>query len=185
MLHLCTDRSLKKGYFKVRRLLGLLVLLNCKPVAADQSFLRVSCDIPYPEAMVLLQEAITSHGYTVSRVQHVDKGLRKFGYETDIYRIVFFGRAQQMALVQENHLELIPYLPLKIMLFEDGEYVVASALEPATLTAFLDDPEIQQLLDTWQKDLLKILSFYGQCGETVRYADEIHQPFLSYLPIGK
>ena len=129
MLHLCTGRSLKKGYFKVHRRLVFLILLSCRPVVADQSFLRASCDMPFPEAMVLLQDAIASHGYTVSRVQHVDKGLRNFGYETGLYRIVFFGRPQQMAIVRENHPGLIPYLPLKIMLFEDGEYVVASALK--------------------------------------------------------
>jgi len=141
--------------------------------------------MPFPEAMVLLQDAIASHGYKVSRVQHVDKGLRKFGYETGLYRIVFFGRPQQMAMVRENHIGLIPYLPLKIMLYEDGDYVVASALEPATLAAFFDDAEIQLLLDSWQKDLMKILSFYGQCSETVSERDEIRQSSLSYMPVGK
>jgi uncharacterized protein (DUF302 family) len=185
MLPLCTARSSKKGYFKVYRWLVLLVLLSCRPVVADQTFMQVSCDLPFPEAMVLLQGAIVSHGYTVSRVQPVDKGLRKFGYETGLYRIVFFGQPQQMAMVRENHIELIPYLPLKIMLFEAGEYVVASALEPAALAAFFDDAEIQQLLDSWQKDLIKIVSFYGQCGEIFTESDEIHQSYLSYLPVGE
>jgi uncharacterized protein (DUF302 family) len=176
---------LKKGSFKVHRWLILLVLLGCRPVVADQSFLRVSCDLSFPEAMVLLQDAIVSHGYTVSRVQHVDMGLRKFGYESGLYRIVFYGRPQQMALVRENHLELIPYLPLKIMLFEDGEYVVASAIEPASLAAFFDDAEIRKLLDSWQKDLMKIVSSYEQCGEILTKSDVIHQSSLSYIPAGK
>jgi uncharacterized protein (DUF302 family) len=141
--------------------------------------------MPFPEAMLLLQDAIVSHGYTVSRVQHVDKGLRMFGYETGLYRVVFFGRPQQMADVRENHLELIPYLPLKIMLFEDKGYVIASALEPATLAAFFDDAEIQQLLNSWQKDLIKIVSFYGQCGKTVSESDEIHHYSHPYMPVGK
>jgi uncharacterized protein (DUF302 family) len=184
MLHLCTGSSLKKGYFKVHRWLVFLVLLNCRPVVAEQNFLRVSCSMPFPEAMVLLQDAIASHGYKVSRVQHVDKGLRKFGYETGLYRVVFFGRPRQMAMVRENHPGLIPYLPLKIMLFEEGEYVVASALEPVTLAAFFDDAEIRQLLDSWQKDLIKIASFFGQCGEPVSESDEIHQSSISYMPVG-
>lgn len=166
------------------RWLIFLVLLGCRPVVAEQSFLRVSCDLPFPEAIVLLQDAIVSHGYTVSRVQHVDMGLRKFGYETGLYRIVFFGRPQQMSMVRENHIGLIPYLPLKILLFEDGVYVVASAMEPVTLAALFDNSEIQKLLDSWQKDLMMIMSFYGKCGKTISESYEIHQSSL-LLPAGK
>jgi len=146
----------------------LLVLISCKSALADEGFLQARCDMLFPEAMVLLQEAIASHGYTVSRVQHVDKGLRQRGYETGLYRVVFFGRPEQMDMVRENHLGLVPYLPLKITLYEEGEYVTASALQPATLASLFDDDSIRQLLANWQKDLTKIMNFYGQCSETVR-----------------
>jgi uncharacterized protein (DUF302 family) len=172
---------LTKGCFEVRRLLIILLVLPCcQSVCADQSFVQVGCDMAYPEAMALLQDAIASHGYSVSRVQHVDKGLRKFGYEADLYSVVFYGRPQQMPIVRENYPGLMPYLPLKIMLYEDGESVVASALEPLVLAAFFDDSEIRQLLESWQEDLVKILSRYGQCGETVRDSDKIRQSFLPY-----
>lgn len=154
----------------------LIVLLSCRPVLADQSFLQASCDMPFPEAMVSLQEAIANHGYTVSRVQHVDKGLRQRGYESGLYRVVFFGRPHEMAMVRVNQLGLMPYLPLKITLFEDGEHVVASALQPATLAPFFRDEKVQQLLDSWQTDLTKIIAVYAQCGETLRELDETPQP---------
>jgi uncharacterized protein (DUF302 family) len=140
--------------------------------------------MPFPESMVSLQEAIASHGYTVSRVQHVDEGLRQRGYETSLYRVVFFGRHQQMAMVRANHLGLMPYLPLKITLFQDGEHVIATALQPATLAAFFDDGNIQQLLASWQKDLTKIMAVYGKCGQIVTELDEINRPFRSYMPGG-
>lgn len=127
-----------------------------------------SCKLPFPEAMALLQEAIVSRGYTVSRVQHVDKGLRLRGYETGLYRVVFFGHPQQMARVRLDYPALIPYLPLKVTLFESKEHVVASALQPATLSSFFDDKKIRQLLEGWQKDVTTIMAFYGRCGETTR-----------------
>ena len=167
------------------RHLVLLVLISSKFALADQDFLQARCEMLFPEAMVSLQEAIASHGYTVSRVQHVDKGLRQRGYETGLYRVVFFGQPQQMDMVRETHLELVPYLPLKISLYEEGERVTASALQPAKLAPFFDDDNIHQLLANWQKDLVKIMASYGQCSETVSALDEIHQPFLSYMPVSR
>jgi hypothetical protein len=115
----------------------------------------------------------------------VDKGLRKFGYETGLYRIVFFGRPQQMAMVRENHPGLIPYLPLKIMLFEDGGSVVAVVMEPVTLADLFDDSAIQKLLDSWQKDLMMIMSLYERCGEADTEPDEISQSSLSFITADK
>jgi uncharacterized protein (DUF302 family) len=164
---------------------ALLVLICCKSVLADQGFLQASCDMLFPEAMVSLQEAVANHGYTVSRVQHIDKGLRQRGYETGRYQLVFFGQPLQMDMVRVNHPGLMPYLPLKITLYEEEEHVIASALQPAAFASLFDDVNIHQLLTNWQKDLTKIMAFYGQCDETVRSTDEAHQPFLSYMPVGK
>jgi uncharacterized protein (DUF302 family) len=125
--------------------------------------------MPFPEAMALMQEAIVSYGYTVSRVQHVDKGLRLHGYETGLYRVVFFGRPQQMAWVRLNYPALMPYLPLKITLFEGEDYVGASALQPATLSHFYEEEKIRQLLESWQKDVTKIMAFYSRCGEPTEH----------------
>jgi uncharacterized protein (DUF302 family) len=144
-------------------------MLSCRPLLADDSFFAESCDMPFPEAMTVLQEAVASQGYTVSRVQHVDKGLRLRGYETGLYRVVFFGRPQQMAAVRRNYPVLMSYLPLKITLFEDEGRVVASTLQPATLSSFFDDEEIRQLLNTWQKDMTKIMLYYRSCGEAAGF----------------
>jgi uncharacterized protein (DUF302 family) len=155
-----------KGYFKISRWIVLLVILTCRPTFAEQAFLQKSCDMPFPEAMALLQEAIVSNGYTVTRVQHVDKGLRQRGYETGLYRVVFFGRPKQMAWVRENYPVLMPYLPLKITLYEGEGHVSASSLQPATLSHFFRDAKTRQLLESWQKDVTMIMALYGHCGET-------------------
>lgn len=154
-----------KGFFNIPRWFVLLVILSIKPLFADQAFIQQSCDMPFPEAMVLLQEAIVKQGYTVSRVQHVDKGLRQRGYETGLYRVVFFGQPQQMNQVRKQFPELMPYLPLKITLYEGEGHVSASSMQPATLSHFFENAKIQQLLEEWQQDLTMIMAFYGECGE--------------------
>lgn len=141
--------------------------------------------MPFPEAMSLMQEAIVSHGYTVSRVQHVDKGLRQRGYETGLYRVVFFGRPQEMVWVRLNYPALMPYLPLKITLFEGENYVGASTLQPATLSHFYKEEKIHQLLDSWQKDVMTIMAFYGRCGEAADNVDGTDQSSISSLQIDK
>ena len=42
--------------------------------------------------MAVLQHAIGTQGYTLSRVQRVDIGLTESGFKTDKYRVVFFGK---------------------------------------------------------------------------------------------
>jgi uncharacterized protein (DUF302 family) len=154
-----------RGCFETSRLVVLLAILSCKPLSADQGFLQASCTLPYPEAMALLQESIVKRGYAVSRVQHVDKGLRQSGYQTGRYRVVFFGRPEQMTWVREHYPALMPYLPLKITLYEAEGYVGASALQPAALSPYFDEQQVQRLLDGWQEDMMAIMAVYGRCGE--------------------
>lgn len=153
-----------RGFSDAPRWVFLLVLLTCRPLVAEQAYLQADCRMPFPEAMALLQEAIGSRGYTVSRVQHVDKGLRQSGYETGFYRVVFFGRPRQMSMVRSAYPALIPYLPLKITLYEVGDHITASALLPVSLVPFFAEDPIRRLLSDWQQDVDAIMAAYRRCG---------------------
>ena len=50
----------------------------------------------FPEAMSVLQANIIKQGFTISRVQRVDVGLSAKGYKTDKYRVVFFGKGDEI-----------------------------------------------------------------------------------------
>lgn len=154
-----------RGFSDPSRWLLLLVLLVVPRLEAAQAYLQASCSMPFPEAMALLQEAIGSHGYRVSRVQHVDKGLRASGYQTGRYRVVFFGRPQQLAMVRAEYPALIPYLPLKITLYEADRQVGASTLQPASLAPFFSRGAARDLLADWQRDVTAIMDSYGRCGD--------------------
>ncbi|ROR34403.1 DUF302 domain-containing protein [Inmirania thermothiophila] len=137
-------------------LAALLFFTTAAARAAD--LLMVRSPEPFPEAMATLQEAIREAGYTVSRVQRVDVGLAAMGYRSDKYRVVFFGRAGEVDRLAEHHPQLIPFLPLKIALFAQGEETLAVALDPRRLAGFFDDPALAPVLQRWAADLERILA---------------------------
>ena len=76
-------------------LLVCLLLTVPRAVFAEDIVMARST-LPFPEAMLALQESIRAHGYTLSRVQRVDIGLTGMGYKTDKYRIVFAGKPDEI-----------------------------------------------------------------------------------------
>jgi uncharacterized protein (DUF302 family) len=112
---------------------------------------------PFPEAMVSLQASIAQNGYTLSRIQRVDYGLNKRGYETDKYRVVFFGKPEEISELSRNYPELVPFLPLKITLIQKDEGVEMVAINPARLKRLYPEPELEPTFERWQRDIQKIL----------------------------
>ena len=124
-------------------------------VHADEMLMaRVPQD--FPEAMLKLQELIKKQGYTVSRVQRIDIGLTKSGYKTDNYRVVFYGKSDEISHISQRFPELIPYLPLKIAIFAEAGDTMLVAANPVFLAANAAKDLKQQLL-IWEKDLQKLL----------------------------
>lgn len=135
-------------------LFSLLLLLA--PLQAADRLQMARTPQNFPEAMLQLQEVIKQHGYTVSRVQRVDIGLTTFGYQTDKYRVVFYGKPEQVRRITDEYPQLIPYLPLKIAIFAEAEDTLLVASNPTQLLQ-TDQPELNQVLKTWSADLLSIM----------------------------
>src|SRR4030042_4324380 len=102
-------------------MLVLFVLLGLGASAAADELLMARITQPFPEAMNNLQETIRAKGYVVSRVQRVDIGLTSSGFKTAEYRIVFFGKQSEIHELSAAYPEFIPYLPLTIVVFAEGE----------------------------------------------------------------
>ena len=145
------------------RAFGLTVLLALwlAPAAAEE-MMMVRLARPFPEAMSVLQQAITEHGYKVTRVQRVDVGLTSRGFATAEYRVVFFGKADEMQRLPERFPDLIPYLPLKIVLFAEGETTLALTFDPTVLAAAYAQPALGDQLRHWERDLRSILDQYAR-----------------------
>jgi len=111
----------------------------------------------FPETMALLQEAIRAQGYTLSRVQRVDVGLSSKGYKTDKYRVVFFGKGEQIKQLSTQYPQLIPYLPLKIAIYAEGDDTILISTNPTVFNDMFKKPELRPVFDQWLKDITIIL----------------------------
>ncbi len=112
----------------------------------------------FPETMASLQEAISKQGYTLSRVQRVDVGLNAKGYKTDKYRVVFFGKGDQIQQLSANYPELIPYLPLKIAIYAEGDNTILISANPAVFNDMFQIETLRPTFEQWLKDINVILN---------------------------
>jgi len=88
-------------------------------------------------------------------VQRVDIGLTTFGYQTDKYRVVFFGKPEELRRMASEYPQLVPYLPLKIAIFAEGEETLLVASSPRQLLES-DQPALNAVLETWTTDLYSV-----------------------------
>lgn len=137
----------------------MLALSTVSVVASESDGLILHRSIQnFPEAMLALQTSIGEHGYTVSRVQRVDIGLTKSGYKTDKYRIVFFGKSSEIRAVKQSQPQLIPYLPLKIVIFSENNETLLVASNMTQFSTLADNENTKDLLQRWNNDIQSIFS---------------------------
>lgn len=133
----------------------LSVFTLATPAAMASPLFMARVPQTFPETMLELQEAIRNHGYTVSRVQRVDIGLTKSGYKTDKYRVVFYGKPEEIKAIINSHPDMIAYLPLKIAIFAEESETLLVAINPQHLVT--SSTQIRDnTLKRWQQDLESI-----------------------------
>ena len=136
----------------------VILLLLLSPALAAEDLFMVRSQLAFPEAMAVLQQSIRENGYQVTRVQRIDIGLTRSGYKTDKYRVVFFGKLEEIRGLADRYPELIAYLPLKIAIFAENDETILlsssfkhlrSTYTSAELLASFDHREtvIQSILD--------------------------------------
>lgn len=138
-------------------LIAVLLASLASAACADQ-LLMIRSGLSFPEAMLTLQNAITARGYKVTRVQNVDLGLTKTGYQTDNYKIVFYGKTEEVVQLTAKHPELIPYLPLNVAIFSERDDTLLVTNRPGVLADFFPDPELKSTFMRWEKDLTEIVN---------------------------
>jgi len=141
-------------------LLLVWLMLLIAPSRADE-LLMVRAERPFGDAISDLQIAIQDRGYQVARIQRVDVGLASGGYTTAEYRLVFFGKPEEMRELESRHPEVLPYLPLKIVIFAEGDSTLALAYNPAILQTFFKKAALQDQTRRWEKDIRAILDQFA------------------------
>jgi uncharacterized protein (DUF302 family) len=134
----------------------LLMQLQLPRLAVAEDLIMTRSVLAFPEAMLALQESISAHGYTVSRVQRIDIGLTGMGYKTDKYRVVFAGKIDEIRELTDKAPQLTPYLPPKISIFAEGEQTILVTINPKQYAAIAGDAVDPILFDRWESDLRSI-----------------------------
>ena len=138
----------------------VVVLLCCwlllPALLLAEEMIMIRSVLPFPEAMLALQESITAHGYTVSRVQRIDVGLTGMGYKTDKYRVVFAGKIDEIRELTSKSPELTPYLPPKVSIFAEGDQTILVTINPKIYAEIAGDAIDPVIFDRWESDLRSI-----------------------------
>jgi uncharacterized protein (DUF302 family) len=141
----------------IRRIIVLLCCWLLIPAwLAAEEMIMIRSVLPFPEAMLALQESIAAHGYTISRVQRIDIGLTGMGYKTDKYRVVFAGKIDEIRELTSRSPALIPYLPPKVSIFAEGEQTVLVTINPTIYAEIAGDAVDPVIFDRWESDLRSI-----------------------------
>lgn len=135
--------------------LGFSLLFGVSAVADNMLMSR----IPLRAEIVLefVKTSIEEHGYSIAHIQLCDGGMKDFGYSSDFYRVVFFGKIDEVRVAAERYPELVSYLPLKLAVIAEKDETLLTVLNPEALAPFFPDQEVQIQLGRWQSDLVSIL----------------------------
>ncbi len=134
----------------------ILLLSAMGAVHADELLMARSLQM-FPEAMTSLQSAISTRGYKITRLQEVNENLARRDFKSDMYRIVFFGKYEEIKALTALYPELIPFLPLSITIFAEGNQAILVSAHPRELERFFPDPRLKSVFERWQKDVSAIM----------------------------
>ena len=123
-----------------------------------ENMLMVRTQTPFEIAMDDVQTLLEEYEYSVAHTQRCDGGLTDFGYKSDYYRIIFFGKIDEVRSLSEKYPQIVPFLPLKMLLFAENDETVLVALDPDKLSNYFDDRSVKIQLQRWRNDILSIFN---------------------------
>ncbi|MEJ2107166.1 MAG: DUF302 domain-containing protein [Acidiferrobacteraceae bacterium] len=142
-------------------LMCALLLTVSLPAAADDLFVTVSRHCNYESAVNELSYAIADNKYTLVKIQPVDEGLRHRGYKAPNYKVLFFGDKTQVDRILKDNPQASVIFPLRIMLYQDGDTIVASTYK-LDMWKGVFGKDLDPLIDKWDRDVRNILRQYAQ-----------------------
>lgn len=141
----------------MKRLLVLLVALLSMAGASAENILMSRIPLRAELVLEYVKSSVEEHGYTIAHLQLCDGGMTDFGYKTDFYRVVFFGKINEVRRISSKYPELVSYLPLKMAVIAEKDETLVTVLNPEALSPFYADEEVQIQLGRWHNDLVSIL----------------------------
>jgi uncharacterized protein (DUF302 family) len=137
-------------------MLTIVLLLAALPTAYADGMIMGRVAMKAEIVLEYVKSSIEEHGYSIAHLQLCDGGMTDFGYKTDFYRVVFFGKIDEVRMITAHYPELVSYLPLKIAVIAEKDETLLTVLNPEALIPFFDDERIQIQLGRWHSDLVSI-----------------------------
>lgn len=137
-------------------LIFALLWMAIGPTRADGLLMARSLQM-FPEAMTSLQSAISARGYKITRLQEVNENLARRDFKSDMYRVVFFGKYEEIKTMTAQYPEMIPFLPLNITIFAEGNQAILVSAHPRELEKFFPDPRLKPVFERWEKDVAEMM----------------------------
>ena len=141
----------------LRSILPLVALWLIGGAALADDMLMARIPMRAEIALEYVKSSIEEHGYSVAHIQLCDSGMSDFGYKSDFYRVVFFGKISEVRIITERYPELVSYVPLKIAVIAEKDETLLAVLNPEALLPFFAAEEVQIQLGRWHSDLVSIL----------------------------
>lgn len=107
----------------------------------------------FPETMMRVQQELNKKGYQMTRIQALDQGLAKAGYDIENYRIIFFGNSLDFDIVQQRNPELTVFLPLSVTVYEDDGRVYIQSMPFSMAQKATQDREYLAMVTRWKQDV--------------------------------
>lgn len=125
--------------------------------ASAQNLLMARTASGFDVTMLSVERALNEHGYTVSHIQECDGGLHGMGYETDKYRVIFFGKPEEVRSMVQRYPDMVPYFPQKVVVYAEGDHTVISLFNPEEFMGLFPQRELRIQFQRWKNDYESIL----------------------------
>jgi len=136
----------------------VLVTLLSAPLLAGQPIMMVRSKLKAADAMDVLKETVQEYGYSIAHVQRCDGGMAEFDYKTDFYRVLFFGKIDEVRGILQRYPEMAPFLPLKIAVIAENDETVLAAVDPRALAhLYGHNPVLQVQFARWYNDIRSMM----------------------------
>jgi uncharacterized protein (DUF302 family) len=86
-------------------------------------------------------------------LQKCDFALKQRKYESDKYRILFFGEYEKMEYLSNKYPEIVPFLPLKAIVIEESKNQTLLLANPPNILLEVVKGKDGDIIKKWQKDM--------------------------------
>lgn len=141
---------------RILKYLAVALILLSHSVFAE-NILMVRSHQNFNDTMAAAKLAIEEYGYTIAHIQLCDGGLHEFGYKTDGYNVIFFGKLEEVQRIASENPEMVPFMPLKLAVIAEKDETIVSILNPLELEKYLGSRNLHVQFKRWESDIRAIL----------------------------